>query len=279
MRGEHETISDDDLLQLYFMVVDASNDLLPAHWHQHLEIIHLINGRMTAYINETSYELAPGDILIVNPKDIHYTHVHGKGHYNLLQIPSVHLKRISQDWEFLYFSELHVYSEKEESLNYRLTEIFSELTRLNKDKERGSHLLFLIQIYKLLYLLYTMDGTVVNIQSRNRTERDYCRIVSSMDYVRKNYMKQITLKEAAKELSLTPEYFCRLFKKYTGQTFLTYVNQVRLMHFHQELLQTDESITYLLNKNGIMNYKVFIRTFKETYGTTPYALRKNQQSK
>lgn len=275
MRGEHENISDDNLKQLYFTIVDASNDFLPAHWHQHLEIIHLLNGQMTACINEQSYELVPGDILVINPRDIHSTQLHGRGRYNLLQIPPVHLKRISTDWELLHFSELLVYSDKEESLNDRLTKIFTELMRLNTGEEKGAHLLFLIQIYQLLYLLYTEGCSVVNSQSRNRTERDFRRIVHSMEYVRKNYMSQITLREVAKELSLTPEYFCRLFKKYTGQTFLAYVNQVRLQYFHQELLQTDESITYLLNKNGITNYKVFLRIFREAYGTTPYELRKN----
>ena len=77
-QGEHEIISDDGLMQLYFTQVDASNELLPAHWHEHLEMICMQHGAMTAYINETSYELQQGDILVVNPRDIHYTHVsHG----------------------------------------------------------------------------------------------------------------------------------------------------------------------------------------------------------
>ena len=63
-QGEHEIISDDGLMQLYFTQVDASNELLPAHWHEHLEMICMQHGAMTAYINETSYELQQGDILV-----------------------------------------------------------------------------------------------------------------------------------------------------------------------------------------------------------------------
>ena len=58
---------------------------------------------------------------------------------------------------------------------------------------------------------------------------------------------------------------------------MTYVNQIRLQYFHSDLLQTDESITYLMNKNGITNYKVFLRSFKETYGMPPGQLRKKQR--
>ena len=56
-QGEHEIISDDGLMQLYFTQVDASNELLPAHWHEHLEILSVTDGRITASINDLSYEL------------------------------------------------------------------------------------------------------------------------------------------------------------------------------------------------------------------------------
>lgn len=276
-QGEHEIISDDGLMQLYFTQVDASNELLPAHWHEHLEMICMQHGAMTAYINETSYELQRGDILVVNPRDIHYTHVHGDGHYYLLQIPSEHLKRVSEDWRGLHFGEYVPYSEETTSVNYRMSQKLEEMKFLQEQAADGTHLLFLAVLYKLLYLLYTKDAVTVDHVLRHRSRRDFERIEQSMQYVKKNYTNPITLKETADELSLTPEYFCRLFKKYTGQTFLTYVNQIRLQYFHSDLLQTDESITYLMNKNGITNYKVFLRSFKEAYGMPPGQLRKKQR--
>ncbi|MCQ4833424.1 helix-turn-helix domain-containing protein, partial [Hungatella sp. SL.1.14] len=70
---------------------------------------------------------------------------------------------------------------------------------------------------------------------------------------------------------------CRLFKKYTGQTFLAYVNSVRTMNFYEDLLKSDESITQLMVQNGLTNYKVFMRIFKEMYGTTPQKIRKSMR--
>ena len=239
-QGEHEIISDDGLMQLYFTQVDASNELLPAHWHEHLEMICMQHGAMTAYINETSYELQQGDILVVNPRDIHYTHVHGDGHYYLLQIPPEHLKRVSEDWRGLHFGEYVPYSEETASVNCRMSQKLEEMKCLQEQAADGTHLLFLAAVYKLLYLLYTKDAATVDHVLRHRSRRDFERIEQSMQYVKRNYTNPITLKETADELSLTPEYFCRLFKKYTGQTFLTYVNQIRLQYFHSDLLQTDE---------------------------------------
>lgn len=277
MYGEHETIYDDDLTQVYFSPVENSNILVPAHWHQHLEVLYLTEGKMTAYINETSYELLPSDILIVNPQDIHYTHAFEGCHYYLLQIPSIHLERISADWKLLHFSEYLPHHSSPDSLNFRLNEIFREFIDLEHNRKKGWHLLFFTRLYYLLYLLYTEDSSLLSVQNKNRTERDFLRIQQSMQYVRKHYREQISLGEIAMQLSVTPEYFCRLFKKYTGQTFFTYVSQVRLLRFYQELIQTDESITFLLEKNGITNYKQFMRMFKETYGTTPHRLRMQQR--
>ena len=273
MHWEHETIHDDNLTQVYFSAVEDSNVFVPAHWHQHLEILYLVKGKMTAYINETSYELAPSDILIVNPQDIHYTHALEDCHYYLLQIPSIHLERISMDWKLLHFSEFLPHDPSPDSLNFRLYQIFQEFIDLDQKREKGWHLLFITRLYYFLYLLYTKDSTLISVQNKNRTERDFLRIEQSMQYVRKHYREQISLDQIAVLLSVTPEYFCRLFKKYTGQTFFTYVSQVRLLRFYQELIQTDESITFLLEKNGITNYKQFMRMFKETYGTTPHRLR------
>ena len=46
-----------------------------------------------------------GDIFLVNSNDIHYTHTHEDARYYLLQIPPVHLERISAKWEGLKFQE------------------------------------------------------------------------------------------------------------------------------------------------------------------------------
>lgn len=45
-------------------------------------------------------------------------------------------------------------------------------------------------------------------------------------------------------------------------------------HFYNDLLETDENITFLLDKNGITNYKGFLLKFKDRYGQSPKAVRR-----
>ena len=269
----HENINDDLRLRLFFNVIDGTNQQIPVHWHDHLELLFLKKGRLTASIYEATYDLLPGDIMLANPRDPHFTVMHGDCCYYLLQIASQHLELITPEWNLLHFQEYIPQSDESDSLSQALTAIFNELFRLNERKENDYRLLFLIQIYQMLHLLSTRCSSLLSAKNRGQVDRDLSRIEQSIQYVRHNFRDPISLQEVSSLLALTPEYFCRLFKKYTGQTFVTYVSQVRMLHFYQDLLQTDESITYLLDKNGITNYKGFMREFKEAYGATPHKLR------
>jgi AraC-type DNA-binding domain-containing proteins len=271
----HETIFDDSRLRVRFEILDINNAFFPAHWHSHIEIILLISGSMTAYINDHAYELSPSNMLIINPKDIHSTQAHGKVTYLLLQLPYDNLKLILSDIELLHFQEFYSFQPKVNASNDNLKKCLLEMKDYYEVKEDGYQLHFTSLIYEFLYILYKEHTTKLTLQNKTRANRDFQRIEQIIAYVRRNYNKQITLKEAADNLSLSTEYFCRLFKKYTNQTFLEYVNAVRIFHFYNDLSQTNDSITYLLEKNGITNYKVFMRLFKETYGTTPNRI-KNQ---
>ena len=105
MRAEYENVLDDHLGKIHFTYVNTWDELLPAHWHEHLEIIYVLGGEITASINDVSYELKKGDIFLVNSNDIHYTYTHEDARYYLLQIPPVHLERISAKWKGLKFQE------------------------------------------------------------------------------------------------------------------------------------------------------------------------------
>ena len=76
MRAEYENVLDDHLGKIHFTYVNTWDELLPAHWHEHLEIIYVLGGEITASINDVSYELKKGDIFLVNSNDIPVSYTH-----------------------------------------------------------------------------------------------------------------------------------------------------------------------------------------------------------
>ena len=145
MRVEYENVLDDHLGKLHFTFVTTIDQLLPAHWHEHLEILSVTAGRITASINDISYELGRGDVFLVNSNDIHYTYTHEDARYYLLQIPPIHLERISARWEGLKFQEFIPGSEEEDSLNFQLGKFFRRLPYFMRKRKRDIICLFFRQ--------------------------------------------------------------------------------------------------------------------------------------
>ena len=268
----HEIINDDTRLQLNFMLTKSDNYYSPLHWHGHLEIIYIQKGKMAAYINVRKYMLKENDMLVVGSKELHSTRTWGETDYLLLQIPTEYLSRVLNQVPLLQFQEYFPSITRNDSQS-GLCHCLLALAETYLNKEDGYLLHFSSVVYEFLYLLYKNHSHRISPQAKERENHNFERMEVIIAYVKANYKEDISLNDAAKLINVSPEHFCRLFKKHTGQTFLEYVNAIRLIHFHQELLSTDYNINELMERSGITNYKVFIRSFKETYGTTPGKLR------
>lgn len=270
----HELVSTNDLLTVHFDVVTGGPYTTPAHWHEYIEIIYLLSGSMTAVIQAETYHMKKHDIMIINSNDLHMTQVPSEEtSYILLQIPESELHRLLSNPDTLHF---HTYiapdhqSQGRPHPGFYLMEMLREYNR----KEDGYQLIFTARLYELLYCLYH-DYSNRMEKKPHTIGRDIHRVTQVMDWIHQHYREPITLNEAADSLGLSREYFCRIFKKYTGQTFLEYLNAERAMHLYEALRKSDQNITLLMEENGITNYKVFMRSFKKIYGNTPQKIRKN----
>ncbi|CUO71453.1 AraC family transcriptional regulator [Clostridium disporicum] len=76
---------------------------------------------------------------------------------------------------------------------------------------------------------------------------------------------------------LQPEYFCRKFKQYMGQTFLEYLNEIRLAHIYKDLINTNNPLCDILETHGFTNTKLFYKTFKMKFNCTPKEVRKTMK--
>lgn len=254
-------------------IVECPSTTFPAHWHEYVEILYLIDGSLTAVIQARSYRLAPGDLAVINTKELHMTRTEGATSYLLLQISADQMNRFFTDFDSLHFQTLI----SPESRGSHMLPLFSslrEMIAVLHAPEDGYQLLFTSKLYEFLYHLYKEYSKWECPQDSGLRSLDFQRVTQIMNWVRKNYRHTLILDDAASSLGISREYFCRLFKKCTGQTFLEYVSSVRAMQFHRDLIKTDDNITLLMDKNGITNYKVFMRTFKKLYGMTPQQLRK-----
>ncbi|WP_139905255.1 AraC family transcriptional regulator [Clostridium thermarum] len=275
--ANHEIISPNAGLPVYFDVFKTYNQLVPSHWHNHLEVLYIFQGTMHVVRNDEKYTINQNDLFLVNSGDIHLTRSTDNLEALLLQVPYELLNHSIPEYKNIRFKEYYPHDELcQDPIFQKTIWYLLEMKQLFEQRKDGYHFLFNSNLNLFLHTLYTHYAIRQSADEKNKAAKCLLRLKEIIEYVEKNYMEPISLKAAAALVALNPEYFCRTFKKFTGFTFMEYVNMVRLTHIHRDLIETDDSITVLQERHGFTNYKVFNRMFKENYGCTPSKLRLNK---
>lgn len=118
--------------------------------------------------------------------------------------------------------------------------------------------------------MHTLSDTAFN-----NTEFSYHsrRIDQAMEYMNKNFHKNITLSEVAKLVNMTDVSFSRFFKSRTGITFMDSLLETRLGNATRMLIDTTQSISEIAYTCGFNNISNFNRLFKKKKGCTPKDFR------
>jgi YesN/AraC family two-component response regulator len=101
-------------------------------------------------------------------------------------------------------------------------------------------------------------------------------IFRAIDYVKKNYMKKITLEDTASYVFLSPAYFSRVFKEEIGDNFNTYVNTVRVDAAMKLLLNETIALVDISSMVGFETQSYFSKVFKRVTGVTPGKFRESR---
>lgn len=275
-----EQITEIKYLPAFYRDVKSHSILIPAHFHDFMEVLYIIKGELHAVISANSYVLKSGDIFIVSANAIHKTEViDGTVEYLLLQISSERLKSMIPNVEAYRISpvlNLHQKNDTSSKESYLLMKHhLLQMQNLYSEKQDGFQLLFSMELYGFLHTLFYQSCAVSLEQINSLASIDSAHITKVMNWTKINFNKNISLADAAEYLHISKEYLARLFKKYTGQTYLEYLNSIRMISFHELLLSCDEPVSKLLAECGITNEKVFRKNYKQQYGCTPLKARKS----
>lgn len=94
-------------------------------------------------------------------------------------------------------------------------------------------------------------------------------IEQSIKYVRENYNKELSVAEVSTQLGLNCAYFCRLFKKNTGYTFVQYVTNYKI-HLAAHLFERyPMKVHEVANEVGYDDSNYFSLLFKKIMGIAP----------
>ena len=98
-------------------------------------------------------------------------------------------------------------------------------------------------------------------------------IKESLDYVHKNYAKQITIDDICDKFKINKCYFCYMFKKETGQTFINYLNNYKIEKSKNLLENTNMTLLDISLEVGFNNQSYYSTIFKKYTNMTPLEYR------
>ncbi|SFF12377.1 ABC-type Fe3+-hydroxamate transport system, substrate-binding protein [Paenibacillus algorifonticola] len=124
-------------------------------------------------------------------------------------------------------------------------------------------------------IFYQLLSLVFNKQSVQADEENGGRWIDNVvQYIRDHYQEKLTRDRLAAMIGISPEYFSRVFKQETGQSFLDYLCRMRIRK-SQELLQLSplRSIGEIAKLSGFQSEYYFSRKFKQITGLAPSSYR------
>lgn len=101
-------------------------------------------------------------------------------------------------------------------------------------------------------------------------------VLSVLDYIDKNYNRDLSVEMLASLVYLTPDYLSRLFKKSTEKSLSQYIRQVRMEKASNLLLTTNRKVIDIGSDVGYPNYSYFCQSFREYFGKSPEKYRQEE---
>lgn len=149
------------------------------------------------------------------------------------------------------------------------TEISSRMLKVT-NSSGTEQLLQFVELLKQLSGYQDITPLASGQNTQHVSEHEGIRIGHIYNYIMHNYDQPITLEDAAKQAHMTPQAFCRFFKKHTLHTFVSFLNEVRINEACKKLTDgTYDNIATVAYTCGFNSITNFNRVFKTVTNKSP----------
>ena len=242
-------------------------------FHKEFEIKYCYEGCFNVIVNSEVYTMNPGDIVIINPYEIHENpkDYMGCGKYYLLVFD---LDIFDKGY---IGREFYSQRKKFQHLIQNNTVIQELIVLIVKElKEKKLHYQDIVShlVEYLLVLLLREDRKENNEQVVGEDFNEIKKISPSLELIHMNYMEKLTLEDLAKACHMNKYNYCRNFKKIMRLSPIQYLNVYRIGIAEMLLKNTMDSCEEIGYRCGFNDIGYFIRIYKKLRGVSPSKTRK-----
>lgn len=254
------------------------------HKHSFFELHYIVRGNVYTTINGKEVEVTENEYYIIPPGTIHS-----------------HRQRVGTEhigfdlrWEFTKYNYDNIsiniansieigkiYSNLLNIQLYPQTDtmgIFDLFMNLLKNSEYLSQMEIQLELVLIIIRFSKLNK---NLNTTGHNKRNYKKnenqiVIAVIKFIEDNYSEEIDVNDISQHVYLSYSYISRLFKDYTGDTIVNYINNRRLRKAQYLLKCTSKSINDISSEVGFNNQNYFCNIFKKTFNIAPIAFRKNR---
>ena len=247
------------------------------HYHDVYEMYYLHSGERYYLVSDKTYHVKAGTLVLIAPQVIHCTVASDSGPYERTlisfgrEVLMPFLRILGEQENPLRLFERNVHTVTfEESARPLIEGLIGSMERAFSDRREGAARLCCIELLLLAAEAAETEGSESEEADLGATQH----LVSEMrGYINRHYAEPLSLRSISEAFYLSPCYTSRIFRIYTGASFIEYLTAVRIMEARRRLASGSESITKIALAVGFRSTTHFGRVFKRITGMTPLTFR------
>ncbi len=261
-----------------FYYSDRDFKTLSPHAHDYYECYLFIEGDVTMEIFQgndvKTYDMAPGDLMIVPPGVKHHALMHesdksyrrflfwiSKDCCNDLMSESVDYMYLMQKAEAFHKYIYHLAPAQFHQVESKFLRLLEETGQDRYGSEAFRHLC-------LCDLILTINRIIYDEEHRHTESDELTLFQNILSYIEHNLEASLSLDDIAGKFFVSKYYVAHLFKDSLGVSLHQYIIKKRLDEC-RSAITGGEPITSAYERFGFRDYSSFFKAFKKEYGMSP----------
>ncbi len=268
-------------LDYHFVTKNHPRYVMPYHWHEETEIIHVISGQFSLMLDGVVHVVNADEIVYIasgrlhggEPQDCVYECV--VFDMRLLLKSSVTGRDFFHD---VYSRKLDITPNitlRQEKITRCLLPMFDALG----EQVEGCDIIALGSLLTFMGQVRRYGAYITQIGPMDKETRNVLKLKQVFELIESRPSDPPSLKEMASTIGMSPNHFITFFQKATHQKPGQYIGLYRIELACYEMLATEKNLTEIALDLGYYDLSSFIRCFKRYKGISPGEYLKNLRQK
>lgn len=259
-----------------FRYCDPKPESVAVHHHDFYEIYFFLSGEVEYRVEGKTFLLKPGDLLLINPRELHqpivkpdcvyerivlwidknYIEGFGDGENSLTKCFDIHSPTHTNILRPSGMGRTRI----AELLDSMINEFYGE-DYGNTLSATGAFLQFMVEINRLALQKEKVAQPV----------KDTVLVAQVLSFINEHYNEDLSLESIAQKFFVSKYHLSHEFTRSVGTSVYKYIMLKRLLNA-KELLSQGMAPGVVYHKCGFQDYANFYRAFKSEYGVSPKEL-------